>query len=157
MLFRKNAIEPIVKEIELVNHYKFMYNVFLLTTQNTLYLFLEEDNDFIKTITFDFRIYKFGYPNDEALHGHPLYKYGLSFYGIYEVQNSLWIEEIKNVNKVHPGHRDSMYSAFKHFIITYKDNTLEVLSEQFQEITLSKADLDNILSKEINYLKKESH
>ena len=34
---------------------------------------------------------KFGYPNDEALPGHPLYEKGLSAYGIYEVFNSSWV------------------------------------------------------------------
>jgi hypothetical protein len=31
---------------------------------------------------------EFGYPNDEALAGHPLYASGLRAYGIFEVLNS---------------------------------------------------------------------
>jgi hypothetical protein len=41
-------------------------------------------------------IMKFGYPNDEALSGHPLYEKGLRRYGLFEVLNSSWIEPSPN-------------------------------------------------------------
>ena len=48
--------------------------------------------------------FKFGQPNDEALHGHPLYAKGLSFYRAQEVLNSSWIAELERQNSVHVGH-----------------------------------------------------
>src|SRR6185503_14790062 len=43
-------------------------------------------------------ITKFGYPNDEALGGHPLYKHGLEAYGVFEVLRSSWIRQMTDQN-----------------------------------------------------------
>src|SRR4051812_4173055 len=43
---------------------------------------------------------RFGYPNDEALPGHPLYKHGLRDYDFFEVSPSAWMEEVKSQNRV---------------------------------------------------------
>ncbi|HLN16965.1 MAG TPA: hypothetical protein VK277_09465, partial [Acidimicrobiales bacterium] len=40
----------------------------------------------------------FGYPNDEALAGHPLYEVGLGSYGLYEVLSSAWLRELRGRN-----------------------------------------------------------
>ena len=40
-------------------------------------------------------ITRFGYPNDEALGGHPLYPRGLRFYGVFEVQDSSWVAQLQ--------------------------------------------------------------
>jgi len=46
----------------------------------------------------------FGYPNDEALGGHPLFEHGLGFYDIFEVLNSSWIQRLRDQNLVNfPG------------------------------------------------------
>jgi hypothetical protein len=58
--------------------------------------------------------YKFGYPNDEALQGHSLYRFGLKPYGFFVVENS--------------PHRPGIYSRFQHWIITFHDETLEVIA-----------------------------
>ena len=131
-----------------------MYEGFTIATQNILYLLLEENLGLIDGLSFPFRIFKFGSPNDEALGSHLMTKYGLSFYGIFEVINSPWIEELKISNRIHPSHHDSMFKDYKHYIITYKDNTLEVVSNEMTEIELSKDDLINIVSEQINYIKK---
>jgi len=88
------------------------------------------------------------------LGAHPMRKYGLGFYGIYEVYNSPWIEEISNANKIHPRNTDNMYEDFKHFIITYKDNTLDIISKHFSETTLQKDDVNTIISEEIKKIEK---
>ena len=78
---------------------------------------------------------KFGYPNDEALGGHPLYAKGLVNYGIYEVLNSSWIAEQAKQNQVcfpAPTHK----SRKRHFIFTFHDSTLECLAQDLK-LTLS--------------------
>ncbi|HVO43225.1 MAG TPA: hypothetical protein VMT34_11410 [Aggregatilineales bacterium] len=45
-------------------------------------------------------IAQFGYPNDEARVGHPLYSSGLQGYGIYEVVNSSWSKRLDQQNRV---------------------------------------------------------
>ena len=58
--------------------------------------------------------YHFGPPNDERLHTHPLYTAGLRFYGFYEVQGAERLEHRKGK---------------KHWVITFHDETLEVIAD----------------------------
>lgn len=55
----------------------------------------------------------FGAPNDEALSTHPLYSVGLSFYGFWEVLDS-------------PRVLDG--GTLRHWVITFHDETLEVVA-----------------------------
>ena len=55
----------------------------------------------------------FGAPGNEALPTHPLYSAGMSYYGFWEVLDSL---------RVRPG------SALHHWIVTFHDETLEVVA-----------------------------
>ena len=86
---------------------------------------------------------KFGYPNDEALPGHPLYRRGLGGYEIFEVLNSSWINEQNQMNKVH--FPETQMRPVRHFIFTFHESTLECIatdikvevapfSPQFQKI-----------------------
>lgn len=75
-----------------------------------------------------YSIFKLGAPNDEALHGNRYYEAGLEHYGAYEVSNSEWIEELKNANRVHSSHRDSMFNSHRHFIFAFHDSTLEFVT-----------------------------
>lgn len=69
----------------------------------------------------------FGYPNDEALAGHPLYAAGLRFYATYEVMNSPRIRELNQANQVaFPGSR--VFPNARHWVVTFKDSTLEVVA-----------------------------
>jgi len=69
---------------------------------------------------------KFGYPNDEARPGHPLFTKGLGDYGVYEVRNSSWIKQKTEQNRVRfPNTPDS---TAKHFIFTFHDSTFECIA-----------------------------
>ncbi|HEY1174238.1 MAG TPA: hypothetical protein VGH19_22925 [Verrucomicrobiae bacterium] len=71
---------------------------------------------------------KFGYPNDEALPGHPLYEWGLSAYDVFEVINSKWVKEMAEQNKVvFPEHT---MSPRRHFIFTFHDTTFECVTRE---------------------------
>ncbi len=56
--------------------------------------------------------YHFGEPNDERLHEHPLYEYGLTFYGFHKVEKS---KRAKRNNQ-------------SYWIITFHDEILEVIA-----------------------------
>jgi hypothetical protein len=77
------------------------------------------------------RVHYFGPPNDEALHGHPLWAFGLRHYGTFEVLNSRWIDELRNMNRVHPRHVDALFDGLRHYIWTFKDGTFECLARGF--------------------------
>lgn len=90
-------------------------------------------------------ITKFGYPNDEAQGGHPLYHKGLDNYGIYEVLNSSWISEQKKQNLVcFPDRTD--FSWKRHFIFCFHDSTFECLAEALK-LEISEEPFEQILQK----------
>ncbi len=70
---------------------------------------------------------KFGYPNDEALSGHPLYEKGLGEYGVYEVYHSSWVRLARDQNRI--AFPDTpAYSTERHFIFTFHDSTFECIA-----------------------------
>jgi len=129
-----------------------MYENFVVSGQQTLYILLEESEDIIDALKFGLIVFKYGYPNDEV--SHPLDKFGLGTYGFYEVTNSEWIKEIRNINKSHPNHTDSLFDRDKHYIAKFKDVTIEIICTEFEEVELTKQDLTNFVVEQVSYLKK---
>lgn len=76
----------------------------------------------------------FGYPNDEALPGHPLYTRGLSAYGVFAVRNSRWVRALTERNRVaFPSTPDSNQT---HFIISFHDSCFECIADSLK-VTLT--------------------
>ncbi len=150
MLFRKNKSKVSVSEIRLQKDYAFMYENFVFSSQQKLYLILEKTDDNIYALQFNFLIYKYGYPNDEI--SHPLSKYGLGNYGIFKVDNSPWLAEIINTNRQHPRHSDNMYAGVEHYIVNFKDVTLEVLCRKMEEVQITKAYFLELLEEQIKFI-----
>ncbi|HWN97204.1 MAG TPA: hypothetical protein VNT99_19390 [Methylomirabilota bacterium] len=71
-------------------------------------------------------ITQFGYPNDEALGGHPLYASGLQHYGVFEVHGSSWPAALEAQNR--RAFPDSHSFDYRHFIFTFHDSTFECLA-----------------------------
>lgn len=71
-----------------------------------------------------------GPPNDEAIHGHPLFAFGLRSYAFYIVRNSPHILELEKRNRVHSQHRPENYLRFSHWIATFHDEMLEVVASR---------------------------
>ncbi|GGI89283.1 hypothetical protein [Shewanella gelidii] len=79
-----------------------------------------------------FHSYKFGAPNDEAFHGHPLSENGLEPYGTFKIQNSTWVQELCIQNSVHPYHSDDIFRDLIHFVWSFHDTTLEVVAKSYE-------------------------
>ena len=78
-------------------------------------------------VTFDLCfITRFGYPNDEALGGHPLAKRGLRWYGVFEIIGSSWAAELAARNRISFPNSSSDFG--RHFIFTFHDSTFECLA-----------------------------
>lgn len=73
----------------------------------------------------------FGMPNDETMHGRPLYKLGLQAHSYFEVLGSSWRDELERMNRVHSHHKKEHYADVRHFIFTFHDTTLEVLARSY--------------------------
>ena len=74
---------------------------------------------------------RFGFPNDEALHGHPLWDRGMSYYSAAEVLRSPWPDELAQQNRVHPSHDDAMFKDLRHLLFTFHDTTFECLCSRY--------------------------
>jgi hypothetical protein len=152
MFIKKDDPAISVKEISLKKHYAFMYENLIVSSQQKLFLLLEQVDDMIDTLEFDFLIYKYGYPNDEV--DHPLSKFGLGSYGLFQVHNSPWVEELKDNNRQHARHTDSSFDQYEHYVARFKDVTVEVICTSMKEIQLTKSELLVFLDEQISYLSK---
>lgn len=144
--------KPKVSEVKLSREYSFMYENFVLLTQSGAYLVMEKNGESIHALYFNSPYCKYGGPNDEAHGGHPLAKYGLGFYGLFEVENSPWIEEMMIANRVHPRHSDSLFAGRRHYVACFKDVKFESVCREMKEVTLSQAEFDDIFHKELDQL-----
>ena len=152
MPFKKDNNTIRVTEVNLSKDYAFMYENFIVSSQHKLLLLLEQTDNVIDTLQFDSLIYKYGYPNDEV--SHPLSKYGLGSYGLFQVANSPWVTELRDNNRQHHKHNDSSFDDYKHYVAKFKDITVEVICTNMKEIQLTKLELLVFLDEQINYLVK---
>lgn len=144
--------EPTLTKVPLSKEYKFMYENFVIATQAELYIMLEESVGIVSALKFDFLIYKYGYPNDEGLGIHPMAKFGLGWYEFYHVKNSIWISQMREQQP------ETDYDPFEntvHYIITFKDVTLDVVSRRYEEIKLTKMQIHDLITLELNNLSIE--
>lgn len=147
-----DAKSPKVVEIKLNREYSFMYENFVILTQSGAYLLLQKEGEVIYALHFDSPNCKYGGPNDETHGAHPLAKYGLGFYGIFEVINSPWVEEMMVSNRVHPMHSDSMFSGLHHYIASFKDVKFESVCRNMREVVLSSSEVSTLLKRELRNL-----
>jgi hypothetical protein len=152
MIFKKDSQTPIVTEISLKKHYAFMYENFIVSSQQKLFLLLEQADNVIDTLQFNFLIYKYGYPNDEV--SHPLSNYGLGSYGLFKVTNSPWLTELRNHNRQHSRHTDSSFDNYLHYVAKFKDVTFEIICTKMEETQLTKSELLGFLDEQISQLVK---
>ena len=71
-------------------------------------------------------ICQFGYPNDEALKGHRLYRLGLRPYRVFEIVDSSWFHELTRQNRI--TFPSSDFGQLRHFVIAFHDSTFECLA-----------------------------
>jgi hypothetical protein len=77
----------------------------------------------------------FGFPNDEALAGHPLHEVGLHPYNVHVVEGSAWIEELQRIEHVGFPNAD-IVRGHKHFVFVFHDTTMEAIARDLIPIEL---------------------
>jgi hypothetical protein len=88
---------------------------------------------------------KFGSPNDEVLHGHPLYGRGLEFYAAHRVHNSSWIGELEAIQASHHNYRGPGRVRGDHYILAFHDETFEAVADRVDVRTVQ-GTLDALLA-----------
>ncbi|MBS1507052.1 MAG: hypothetical protein JSS79_10440 [Bacteroidetes bacterium] len=85
----------------------------------------EGNEEYLALVEFNGHTFRFGIANDEVFQGLPYYKQGLEWAHI--IENSKWIEEIKQIHKVHPYYNELRWTKLNHYLLLFKDEILEVI------------------------------
>lgn len=78
-----------------------------------------------------------GSPNDEVLHGHPLYGCGLDSGTAQRVVNSEWIEALRLINSVHHCYRPDYWQSLNHYVLWFHDCCFECVAESYEIQTVN--------------------
>jgi hypothetical protein len=78
---------------------------------------------------------RMGDPNDEVLHGHPLFGKGLAMYEPHVVMRSSWLSELRRINSVHSAYNPAPWERFRHYLLAFHDETFECVAESFTATT----------------------
>ena len=89
------------------------------------------EQQLIALVEFNGRTFKFGIDNDEVFQGLPLYKEGLNEWA-HLIENSKWIEELKEIHKVHPYFNPFRWISLNHYVFLFKDDILEVIAGGYE-------------------------
>jgi hypothetical protein len=89
------------------------------------------DSQLVALVEFNGHTFRFGIANDEVFQGLPLYKEGLSEWA-HIIENSKWIEEIKQIHKVHPYFNPFKWTKLNHYAFLFKDEMLEVIAADYK-------------------------
>jgi hypothetical protein len=76
--------------------------------------------------------FKLGSPNDEVFSGHPLHGKGMEGYRAQEVVNSRWLQELENINKVHPHYNPNSWLGRHHYVLWFHDSTFECIARSYK-------------------------
>jgi hypothetical protein len=71
---------------------------------------------------------KFGGPNNEVIHGHPLSGKGLEAYGAHLIANSRWLAEQEQINSVHDYYSPAKWRDLRHYMLLFHDEMFECLA-----------------------------
>jgi hypothetical protein len=76
-------------------------------------------------------------------------EFGLRWYDFFLVTNSTWINEMKERR---PAGSYDLFENYEHYIITFKDITLDIVSKKFEEVELTNEQIHDLVNLQLNYL-----
>ena len=83
-------------------------------------------------VEFKGNTFRFGIANEDVFTGLPLWNKGLEGYAAHIIENSTWIAELKNINKVHSNYSEDGWSNTKHFTLLFHDEMFEVIATDYK-------------------------
>ena len=103
------------------------------------------DERFLALVEFEGQTFRFGIANDEAFQGLQYFDQGIEWG--QTIENSKWIEEIKQIHRVHPYYNESRWTGLNHYLLLFKEEILEVIAKDYR-VEIFKTTYDR-LGKEI--------
>lgn len=88
-------------------------------------------NEYIALVEFNGSTFRFGIANDEVFGGLPLYNQGLNEWA-HIIENSKWIEEIRQIHKIHPYYNPLNWTKKTHYVLLFKDEMMEVIASDYK-------------------------
>lgn len=83
-------------------------------------------------VEFDGNTFRFGIANDEVFSGLPLWDKGLEGYAAHFIENSSWITQLKDINKVHPRYNEERWKDKKHYALLFHDEIFEIIAKGYK-------------------------
>jgi hypothetical protein len=90
-----------------------------------------QNPELLALVEFNGYTFKFGIANDEVFAGLPLFKSGLDEWA-HIIEDSKWIDELKSIHKIHPSYNPSRWNEFKHYVLLFKDQIMEVIAKEYK-------------------------
>jgi len=106
------------------------------------------NEELLALVEFNGHTFRFGIANDEVFPGLPLYKNGLNEWA-HTIENSKWIDELKQIHKVHHYYSELNWTKKNHYAFLFKDEILEVIATDYQ-IDVYKTSYDRLGAEIIN-------
>ena len=88
------------------------------------------DERLLALVEFEGQSFRFGIANDEAFQGLQYYNQGIAWVQI--IENSKWMEEIKEIHRAHPYYNESRWTDLNHYLLLFKDEILEVIAKSYR-------------------------
>jgi len=79
--------------------------------------------------------FMFGFPNDEAQHGHRLWRSNGEvppYYEAVEVVDSTWLAELIETERSHPNAPAQPFASSRHFVLLFHDSTFECIATGYR-------------------------
>lgn len=70
---------------------------------------------------------RFGFPNDEVVHGHPC-GLDLMHYRVHIIHHSPWLDDLRKIESVHPESPSPPFRTAHHYCLTFHDSSLEAIA-----------------------------
>ena len=83
-------------------------------------------------VEFSGNTFRFGIANDEVFSGLPLWDKGLEGYRAHIIENSSWIKELKNINKVHSRYNEEAWKDERHYALLFHDEIFEIIATDYK-------------------------
>ena len=100
------------------------YVTMIDNTSNTIYP--------LALVEFNGNTFRFGIANDEVFSGLPLWNKGLEGYAAHVIENSTWVKELKNINKVHDRYSEEHWKNEKHYTLLFHDEIFEIIATGYK-------------------------